>query len=208
VRGDVRQVLDPTSDANLRCIKAMLYHGGVMIEGCKDPGEEALHRLADGALGGLQKDPTRDIANWKIVKKEGATSVSYDHLKRLNQHTDSSIPPHGLPALALLMHYAEGSGTNTFTDSFAVARQLKLEDPEGYALLAKYGYDAERDFVASRVDSPQLYNRGLIVSTQQPLLQLDDTGALTRVQYNEVFRTPLTLPFDVFPKWSAPPPHG
>jgi len=200
---DYNEVLDPTSEANLRCIKALLYHGGAMIEGCEDAGEEALHRLADGAFGGLQKDPTRDIANWKIVKKEGATSVSYDHLKRLNQHTDSSIPPHGLPALALLMHYAEGSGTNTFTDGFAVARQLKLEDPEGYALLAKYGYDAERDFVASRVDSPQLYNRGLIVSTQQPLLQLDDTGALTRVQYNEVFRTPLTLPFDVFPKWYA-----
>ena len=149
----------------------------------------------------LQKDPTRDVANWKIVQKEGAASVSYDHLKRLNQHTDSSIPPHGLPALCLLMHYAEGTGTNTFTDGFAVARQLQREDPEGYCLLSQYGYDAERDFVASRVDSPQAYNRGLIVSTQQPLLQLDDHGALKRIQYNEVFRTPLTLPFDVFPAW-------
>ena len=48
-----------------------------------------LHTLgvADTALGGLQKDPTRPESNWKIVKKEGATSVSYDHLKRLNQHT-------------------------------------------------------------------------------------------------------------------------
>ena len=24
-----------------------------------------------------------------------------------------------------------------------------------------------------------------------------------RIQYNEVFRTPLTLPYDVFPKWYA-----
>ena len=200
---DYNAVLDPTSDVNLRCIQAMLHHGGVMIEGCDDPGEVSLHRLADGAFGGLQKDPTRDIANWRIVKKEGATSVSYDHMKRLNQHTDSSIPPHGVAALCLLMHYARGTGTNTFTDGFAVARQLEQEDPEGYALLTKYGYDAERDFVASRVDSPQEYNRGLIVSTQQPLLQLDDTGALKRVQYNEVFRAPLTLPFDTFPKWYA-----
>jgi len=200
---DYNDVLDPASDANLRCIRAALFHGGVMIDGCEEPGEKALRRLADEAFGGLQKDPTREVANWKIVKKEGATSVSYDHLKRLNQHTDSSIPPHGLPALCLLMHYVHGTGTNTFTDGFAVARQLKLEDPEGYALLARYGYDAERDFVASRVDSPQEYNRGLIVSTQQPLLQLDDTGALKRIQYNEVFRTPLTLPFDIFPKWYA-----
>ena len=197
------EVLDPTSNANLRAIQAMLRVGCIAIDGCDDPGEVALRRLADNAFGGLQKDPTRDIANWKIVKKDGATSVSYDHLKRLNQHTDSSIPPHGLPALCLLMHYAEGTGTNTFTDGFAVAHQLASEDPEGYALLTRYGYDAERDFVASRVDSPQQYNRGLIVSTQQPLLQLDDRGALQRIQYNEVFRTPLTLPYDVFPKWYA-----
>ena len=198
---DYNELLDPKSDANLRCIEAVLYHGGVLIEGCDEPGEVALRKLADNAFGGLQKDPTRDIANWRIVRKDGATSVSYDHLKRLNQHTDSSIPPHGVPALCLLMHYEQGTGTNTFTDGFAVARQLEKEDPEGYQLLATYGYDAERDFVASRVDSPQEYNRGLIVSTQQKLLQLDDTGKLKRIQYNEVFRTPLTLPFDVFPKW-------
>jgi len=198
---DYTEVLDPASDANLNCIESVLYHGGAMIEGCEEPGEVALRRLADDAFGGLQKDPTRDIANWRIVRKEGATSVSYDYLKRLNQHTDSSIPPHGVPALCLLMHYEEGTGTNTFTDGFAVARQLEAEDPEGYRLLATYGYDAERDFVASRVDSPQEYNRGLIVSTLPKLLQLDDTGALQRIQYNEVFRTPLTLPFDVFPKW-------
>ena len=98
----------------------------------------------------------------------------------LNQHTDSSIPPHGLPALCLLMHYARGTGTNTFTDGFAVARQLQREDPEGYHLLTKYGYDAERDFVASRVDSPQvghehvytsMHHRGLVVSVStQPRL--------------------------------------
>jgi len=200
---DYYDVLDPSSDANLRAIQVMLDKGIVAIDGCTDPGEEALHRLADGAFGGLQKDPTRPISNWKIVKKAGATSVSYDHLKRLNQHTDSSIPPHGLPALCLLMHYADGRGTNTLTDGFAVARQLQLEDPEGYALLARYGYDAERDFVASRVDSTQAFNRGLVVSTQHPLLQLDEDGRLKRLQYNEVFRTPLTLPFDVFDKWYA-----
>ena len=76
----------------------MLRVGCVIIDGCsdEDAGESALHHLADTAFGGLQKDPTRDIANWKIVKKEGATSISYDSLKRLNQHTDSSIPPHGI----------------------------------------------------------------------------------------------------------------
>ncbi len=32
-------------------------------------------------------------------------------------------------------------------------------------MLTKYGYDAERDFVASRSDSVQEFNRGLVVST-------------------------------------------
>ena len=81
-----------------------------------------------------------------------------------------------MPALCLLMHYADGFGTNTLTDGFAVAEALRDEDPEGYELLTKYGYDAERDFVASRVDSVQEFNRGLVVSTQFTPLQLDDAG--------------------------------
>jgi alpha-ketoglutarate-dependent taurine dioxygenase len=32
---------------------------------------------------------------------------------------------------------------------------------------------------------------------------LDDNGDLVRIVYNEVFRTPLTLPFDVFSPWYA-----
>ena len=150
-------------------------------------------RAAEGPGG-----PSRTGRSWRE-----ATSVSYDHLKRLNQHTDSSIPPHGVAALGLILHYAEGFGTNTLTDGFAVAEALKAEDPEGYALLAAYGYDGERDFVSSRVDSVQEFNRGLVVSTQAPLLQLDEGGRLKRIQYNEVFRMPLTMPYDVFPKWYA-----
>ena len=198
---DHDDVLDVQSTANLRMLRDMVRFGAVIIDGCAEPGVAGLHNFADKALGGLQKDPTRPESNWKIVKKEGATSVSYDHLKRLNQHTDSSIPPHGVPALCLLFHYGEGSGTNTLTDGFAVAERLRAEDPEGYELLATYGYDGERDFVASRVDSVQQFNRGLVVSTHVPVLQLDAHGGLQRIQYNEVFRMPLTMPYDVFPKW-------
>jgi alpha-ketoglutarate-dependent taurine dioxygenase len=200
---DYDDVLDHKSPANLRLLKDLMRYGAAIIDGCADPGEPALHRFADTCMGGLQKDPTRPESNWKIVKREGATSVSYDHLKRLNQHTDSSIPPHGVPALGLVLHYAEGFGTNTLTDGFAVAAALKEEDPEGYELLATYGYDGERDFVASRVDSVQEFNRGLVVSTQTPILQLDEEGELKRIQYNEVFRMPLSLPYEVFPRWYA-----
>jgi hypothetical protein len=122
---DHDDVLDPRSDANLLMLQRLHSHGACIIDGCADPGVDALHRFADAALGGLQKDPTRPESNWKIVRKAGATSVSYDHLKRLNQHTDSSIPPHGVPALCLLMHYADGHGANTLTDGFAYAALSK-----------------------------------------------------------------------------------
>jgi len=196
-------VLDTSSSANLQMLQNMAKYGAAIVDGCPEPGVESLHHFADTALGGLQKDPTRPESNWKIVGKSGATSVSYDHLKRLNQHTDSSIPPHGVPALALLMHYAAGTGVNTLTDGFAVAEALRAADPEGFELLATYGYDGERDFVASRVDSTQSFNRGLVVSTRFPVIQLDAAGEIRRIQYNEVFRMPSTIPFDVFPRWYA-----
>ena len=38
---------------------------------------------------------------------------------------------------------------------------------------------------------------------KHPIFELDRAGALARVTYNEVFRMPLSLPFDVFPQWYA-----
>jgi trimethyllysine dioxygenase len=68
------------------------------------------------SLGGLQKNPTRDEPNWKIVQQPSAASISYDPAKSLYEHTNSSVPPHGIPGLALAMHYVEGYGANTLTD--------------------------------------------------------------------------------------------
>lgn len=156
-------------------------------------------------LGGLQKDPTRAEANWKIVHTPGAASISYDPAKRLYQHTDSSIPPHGIPALVLSMHYVQGYGANTLTDGYAVAEQLRQVNPHGFQLLCEYGYDGERDFAASRADSTQTIAKGLVVPRKHPIFVTDRDGSnnVCRLQYNEVFRIPLTLPFDVFPDWFA-----
>ena len=46
-----------------------------------------------------------------------------------------------------------------------MAEALREEDPEGYDLLTKYGYDGERDFVASRVDSVQVRARPPKINT-------------------------------------------
>ena len=155
------------------------------------------------SLGGLQKDPTRQEPNWKIVHKPSAASISYDPAKRLYQHTDSSVPPHGIPGLALAMHYVKGYGANTLTDGYSVANYMKQTDPKGYELLSTYGYDGERDFAASRVDSTQDIAKGLLIPRRHPIFITDENDNIVRLQYNEVFRMPLTLPFDIFPEWFA-----
>jgi alpha-ketoglutarate-dependent taurine dioxygenase len=189
-------------EVNLQLIKALLRHGVVLVDGVPDAeGATALHEFCSACLGGLQKDPAREEANWTIVKKDGAASISYNQDLRLNQHTDQSIPAHGIPALALVVHYKGGRGMNTLTDGFACAQALRERDPEAFRLLTMFGNDQERDFIRSRVDAAGNHNQSLLISTQAPMLQLDPEGKLMRLQYNEVFRTPSTLPYDAFPKW-------
>jgi len=198
---DYSQVLSE-APVNLKLAKALMRDGVAMIDNVPDAEDaEVLRHFTYEALGGLQKDPAREEPNWKIQKRENAKSISYDHDKGLNLHTDQSIPPHGEPGLLLSMHYVEGTGANTLVDAFAAAEELRRTDPEGFELLATYGYDAERDFIASRVDSAQQHTKRLLVTRKNKIFQTDADGNLKRVMYNEVFRTPLTLPYDVFPKW-------
>ena len=185
-------------------LRAILEEGAALVEGVPDEASGVfVRRFADDFLGGMQKEPTRDERNWRIVRRENAASISYDPAKRLYQHTDSSVPPHGIPALMLTMHYVEGYGANTLTDGFAVARDLRAADPEAFELLATHGVDAERDFAGSRADSVQAHKQGLVIKRKHPLFVCDENGELARVQYNEVFRTALSLPYDVFPRYYA-----
>jgi hypothetical protein len=199
--------LFPTNEAidkniHLDILRTLVKDGFCLVENAPSTSDsQLLHDFVYEILGGLQKDPAREMANWQITKKEGATSISYAHDKRLINHTDQSIPPHGIPGLVLVMHYIAGVGENTLVDGFAVAKKLRKEDPKAFDLLATYGYDAERDFIASRVDSLQAHTKTLLVSRKHPIFTLDEDGELSRITYNEVFRTPLTLPFDVFEDW-------
>ncbi len=201
-----KDLMEDDSSVLLGMIRTLLSEGVVLIDGMPDESNKedaagSLLEFVSHTLGGMQKDPTRSEPNWKIVHKPGSSSISYNPVKRLNQHTDSSIPPHGIPALVLGMHYVKGYGANTLTDGFEIANILKKENPEGYELLCKYGYDGERDFAASRVDSTQEIAKGLVINRRHPIFLNDQNGNLTRLQYNEVFRMPSTLPFDIFLKW-------
>merc|ERR1712113_139188 len=102
---------------NLKVMQDLIRYGAVLIDNAPATEDASrLHEFTTDVLGGLQKDPCREENNWKIVRKENASSISYDPIKRLLNHTDSSVPPWGgMPALVLVMHYVKGFGTNTLS---------------------------------------------------------------------------------------------
>jgi len=66
-----------------------------------------------------------------------------------------------------------------------------------------YKNEQERDLVRSRADATQNHTQSLLISMKKPILQTDQDGNVMRLQYNEVFRVPSTLSYDIFPKWYA-----
>ena len=188
--------------ANLELMQAVLEHGCVILDNvphCENAG--ILLDFVNNCLGGMQKDPARDEPNWVIKKKAGAVSVSYAQERRLNNHTDQSVPAHGIPALLLVVNYIEGTGANTLVDGYAVAEALRERNPDAFQLLSAYGNCQERDFVKSRVDSSQTGTQSMLLATRSPIIQTDERGNLIRVQFNEVFRTPSTIPYEKFQDW-------
>jgi len=193
---------DLSVDTNLELMQALLRDGVVIIKDM--PAVQDASALLDTCsqhIGALQKDPAREEANWRIVKKENAQSISYNQDARLMNHTDQSIPSHGTVGLLLAVHYLDGHGHNTMVDGIAVAEALRKRDPEAFEILTRFPVDAERDYIASRVDSGQTHTDSLLISTKYPVIQTDAHGAVRRVQYNEVFRTPATMAFDDFQSW-------
>ncbi|CAJ1427768.1 unnamed protein product [Effrenium voratum] len=204
-RRDYKAVIN-SDESNLEMAQALVRHGVVIMENVPTPVAQAkdnsvLLNFVDQCLGGMQKDPARKDPNWVIQKKADALSVSYSQEKRLNNHTDQSVPAHGIPALLLVVNYVSGSGYNTLVDGYAVAEALRERDPNAFRLLSTYGNCQERDFVRSRVDSVQEGTQTMLINTKQPIINTDDKGNVIRVQFNEVFRTPTTIPFDDFEDW-------
>jgi alpha-ketoglutarate-dependent taurine dioxygenase len=188
---------------NLQMIQTLLRDGIIKIKDVSSPGPSALHAFVDAAFNGLQKDPSRNEANWEIAPKKDAASISYAPTLKLNNHTDQSLPNHGIPALFLVMHTVKGFGRNTFVDTYAVCEALRQRDPQAFELLSRYGNPQCRFTSASRADAAQSHTVNLCLLSGKPIIQTDDAGGVIRTQYNEVFRIPSELPYDVFKPWYA-----
>ena len=93
-------------------------------------------------------------------------------------------------------------------DGFKVAEDIRATDPEAFEMLTTYGSNQTRDFVSSRKDTTQALNASLCVHKREPIIQLDDAGNVVRIQYNEVFRTPLELPLTCSQSGTQRTPSG
>lgn len=208
-RLSLREIKDLCDEESL--LKTIIDPGCVIVtdfpidETAADGG---LQGFAQRYLGGLQKHPLREIDHWVISTEQQeanseilakvdvrAASNSYDTSKQLCNHTDQVM--YGTPGFMLCFLCAHGEGNNSIVDGFAVAYALQEREPEKFALLSKYGVDMGRRNV--------FYTRGdLYQNMQTPVLKTDADGNLMRITYHEIYRSPSTLPFEVFPKyWSA-----
>jgi len=163
-------------------------------------------QFAKDYLGGLQKHPLRETAQWRISTEEtkldesttfknntdrtGSNSFNTD--QQLCNHTDQSL--YGTPGALLMFHCAFGQGNNSLTDGFAVADKMRREFPEYYELLCKYGMNAGRELM--------YYKAGDITfTTNAPVFNRAKDGELSRVQYHEIYRAPLTMSYETFGDW-------
>lgn len=215
-----------TAEGNLELLKTLLRDGACKVAGLPVPPSQSFSKddpvarkqaiedsakvllsTLDQLVGGFQKDPSREEPNWVIERRPDAASVSYNPDLRLNNHTDQSLPNHGVPGLLLCVLYADGHGENTLVDGFAIAERLAEEDAEKgtrmVELLSRYGNEQLRDVAASRQDASQKHKSGLQLYSQKPILQTDGQGKIFRLQYNEVFRQPCEVPFDDFKEYYA-----
>jgi len=200
-------------DNHLRLLRTLLEtHGVVIINEMPEDIEcdgSVLAEFNMKYLGGLQKHPLRETAHWRIsteaakfdesavFSQPGETekrtgSNSYNTNQQLCNHTDQSL--YGTPGVLLMFHCAFGQGMNTITDGFAVATKLRHEFPEYYDVLSKYGMNAGRELTYYRAGD-------ITFTTNSPVLHTDANGDLSRVQYHEIYRAPLTLSYEEFEQW-------
>jgi len=193
-------------------MKSAMDPGVVIVENMPEDKTfdgSVLEDFAHKHLGGLQKHPLRETAHWTISTeasvhdasnlldneddRKGANSYNTD--QQLCNHTDQSL--YGTPGLLLGFHCAFGQGNNSLTDGFAVAYALKDRHPEHWETLTTMGMNAGRRLMYYAAND-------LMFTTTHPVLWTDAEENLMRVQFHEIYRTPLTLNFDDFPRfWEA-----
>ena len=109
---------------------------------------------------------------FEVINKPDPNNLAYTSVA-LPLHTDlpnQEVPP-GYQFLHCLANEATG-GTSLFADGFAIAEDLKAEDPEAFCLLC----DISIPFRFHDVDTD--------IKVHKPVITLDDAGDVIEIRYN------------------------
>lgn len=142
-----------------------------------DAGVEVAERI-----GFLRK--TNFGTTFEVVSLPDPNNLAYTSVA-LPLHTDlpnQEVPP-GFQFLHCLVNQAEGGGS-VFADGFAMADDLRREDPEAFRLLCE-------------VPIPyRFHDEHYDIRLRTPVIALDDTGRPVELRYNAHIAAIFDMPFD------------
>lgn len=187
----------PTVDFTAACadqrirfdlLRRLRDFGFVLVRGgpARPGGVEAVANLV-GDLGESAYTRIFDLTPSSRTRTMGNT------FHEVPPHTDEAFrySPPGVNVLGCVRPANDG-GDSVLVDGFQAAAQLRASDPEAFDLLTRYAQDF------NRIHPGSLDQRG-----RQPMIALDDRGAVTGIRFHTRAAGPLNLPMDVVKPYYA-----
>jgi gamma-butyrobetaine dioxygenase len=172
----------------LELLRRLRDYGFVLVRGgpaCSG-GVEAVANLV-GDLGESAYTRIFDLTPSSKTRTMGNT------FNKVPPHTDEAFrySPPGVNVLGCVRPANDG-GESILVDGFQAATQLRASDPEAFDLLSRYAQDF------NRIHPGILDQRG-----RQPMIVLDDRGAVVGIRFHTRAAGPLNLPTDVVKPYYA-----
>lgn len=140
-----------------------------------------------GRIGFLRE--TNFGTTFEVVNMPDPNNLAYTSVA-LPLHTDlpnQEVPP-GYQFLHCLANEASGGGS-LFADGFAIAEDLRIEDPEAFRLLC----DVPIPF--------RFHDRDADLRIHEPVIRLDRTGAVIEIRYNAHIAAIFDMPAEIMPQY-------
>jgi len=126
---------------------------------------------------------------FEVINKPDPNNLAYTAVA-LPLHTDlpnQEVPP-GYQFLHCIANEADGGGS-VFADGFAIAEDLRREEPDAFRLL-------------SEIDVPfRFHDSGTDIRLRAPVIALDRAGRLVELRYNAHIASVFDMPADVMPAY-------
>lgn len=174
-------VLNNESD-RLRLFQTIKDYGICIVQNVP-PQRGELEKFA-GSIGPIIENDFGPIFEIIVKPDEKGVSVANSQ-KALVPHTDDPYreSPPGIIFFHCLAANTDGGGQSIFVDMFSIAKILREQDPEGFALLTRY----EQSFQTQKTGE-------LDITASSPIFSLNSFGEVKAVRVSNLFAAPFDLP--------------